>query len=189
MQAMFKGHRNGVTSLAFFPDGRSLVSASFDYSVRVWSIRSGSSKVLPATGSPSVFKCFSFSPNGCYIAAGNVDNSLWIWNLRTHGLVAKWPGHTESALHTEFTPDGKGLITGGSDNTVKYWDVSSLGNRQRPSTRMVLNEEQGFPLVWSFRGDSVRCILLYAPRLTEKPSYPRIFVIPLRCSLITPNGL
>jgi len=35
-----------------------------------------------------------------------------------------------------FTPDGRGLVSGGQDKTLKYWDVSRLadgaGGRQNP---------------------------------------------------------
>ena len=48
-----------------------------------------------------------------------------------------------------FTPDGRGLVSGGGDNTLKYWDVSCLANgpggRQNPqgaSERGTLDEKQ-----------------------------------------------
>ena len=153
-----------ITSLAFSPNGRSLVSASTDQSARIWNIRDGSSKVLPVTGLPGYFMSVIFSPDGRYVAAGNFDHSLCIWDSRTHRLVAKWWGHTNSVWCTEFTPDGNGLISGGLDMTLKYWDVSLLGNRQGVSTGTVVNEERGFPEVQSFLGHYVRCLLLLSLR-------------------------
>ena len=153
---MLKGHRSTIYNVAFSPNGRSLVSASSDSSARIWSVRDGSSKVLPVIGSPNIFLSVVFSPNGRYIAAGNYDKSLWLWDSRTHRLVAKWTGHTDCVWYAVFTPDGKGLMSGGFDKTVKYWDVSLLGNRQGLSRRMV---EQGFPEVRCFVGHSVRCFL------------------------------
>ena len=44
---------------------------------------------------------------------------------------------------TEFTRDGNGLISGGLDKTVKYWDVSLLGIHLSASIGMVENEGQG----------------------------------------------
>ena len=46
-----------------------------------------------------------------------------------------------------FTPDGRGLVSGSSDNTLKYWDVSCLadgpGGRQNPaSERSTLDGKQ-----------------------------------------------
>ena len=156
---MLKGHKNIVSNVALSFNGRSLVSASYDRSVRIWNIRDGSSKILPVTGSPEDFLSIVCSPDGRYIAAGNSDNSIWIWDSRTHRLVVKWWGHKNWVWCMVFTPDGKGFMSGGSDETVKYWDVSSLGNRQALSTGMVLNEEDGFPLVRSFLGHSVRSVL------------------------------
>ena len=49
MRAMFIRHRHQVDGVAFSPDGRSLVSACKDSSVRIWNIRDGSSKQLPVT--------------------------------------------------------------------------------------------------------------------------------------------
>ena len=160
MRAMLKGHKEPVCNIAFSPNGRSLVSASYDCSVRMWNIRDGASKILPVTGSPSYFMSAVFSPDGQYVAAGNSDSSLCIWDYRTHRLVAKWLGHASSVWCTVFTPDGKGLMSGHSDKTIRYWDVGSLGNRQGMSTGTVVNEERGFPEVRSFLGHNVRCVLL-----------------------------
>ena len=161
---MLKGHTFPICEVAFSPNGRSLVSASDDRSVRIWSVRDGSSNVLPVIGSPNSFMSAAFSPDGRYVVAGNWDSSLWIWDSRTHRLVAMWRDHTNGVLCTVFTADGKGLMSGDSDNTVKHWDVSSLGHRQGASTGMVVNNEQGFPEVRSFLGHSVRCVYSLIPR-------------------------
>ena len=188
MRAMLKGHKHAITGIAFSPNGRSLVSASLDRSVWIWNIRDGSSKVLPVTGSPRYFYSVAFSPGGWYVAAGNSDKSLWIWDSRTHRLLAKWWGHSGSVVCTEFTADGKGLISGGLDNTVKYWDVSSLGNRRGASTGTIVNEEQAFPLVRRFLGHNVRA-LLYLTMQKENPLHPRTLFVPSLRSLIIINGL
>ena len=160
MRVMFKGHKSGVNNIDFSPDCHSLVSASDDKTVRIWNIRDGSSMVLPVTGSPSYFISVVFSPDGRYVAAGNVGKSLWIWDSRTHRLVAKWWGHTSGVWCIKFTPDSNGLISGGSDRTVKFWDISLLGDLQGVASGTVVNEEQCFPLLRSFSGHDVRCALL-----------------------------
>ena len=144
--------------MAVSPSGRSLVSASFDRSVRKWNIRDGSSKVLPVIGSPGIFTSVAFSPDGWYVAVGNYDESLWIWESRTHRLVAKWSGHTNSVSCIEFTPDGKGLLSGGLDKAVKYWDVSLLGNRR--GSGVPARTIEGCPEVRRFLGHIVRYFLI-----------------------------
>ena len=134
-------------SVTFSPDGRSLTSGSEDNSVRLWNIRDGSSKKLPAKDA-SFFVSVVFSPDGRYIAAGDLRNRLWIWNSRTHKLIAKWEGHRDCVWCVKFTPDGKGLMSGGTDNMVRYWDLSSLG-------REVVAPGQSFPLIRNFSGHTV----------------------------------
>ena len=77
---MLKGHKRIVYDVAFSPNGRSLVSASYDPSVCIWNIRDGSLKILPVTGSPRYFLSIVFRPDRQYFAAGNYDNSsLFDW--------------------------------------------------------------------------------------------------------------
>ena len=137
-------------TVTFSPDGRSLISGSDDNSVRLWNIRDGSFKKLPARRAGFVVSVV-FSPDGRYIAAGDLDKWLWIWASRTHKLIANWEGHRDCVWCVKFTPDGKGLISGGSDQTVNYWDVSSL----YPGEREVVASGQSFPLIRSFSGHSV----------------------------------
>jgi len=44
------------------------------------------------------------------------------------------------ALVPSVTPDGRGLVSGGSDGTLKYWDVSRLANElgDRPNSLWAL---------------------------------------------------
>ena len=161
---MFKlGHKYVINGIAFSPNGRFLVSGSDDRSVRIWNIRDGSSQVLPLTSKTGYFLSVAFSPNGRYIAAGNWDSSLCIWDFRTHNLVARWRGHRHSVRCIEFTHDGRGLMTGSADQTVKYWDLSLLGDRRGVSTGLAGKEEQGFPELRSLLGHSVRLLLFFSP--------------------------
>ena len=137
MRAMFR-HSQIVNSISFSPDGRFLVSASDDYSVRIWNLRDGSSKELPVTASGfESFLSVVFSPDGRYIAAGDTTGLLRIWDSRTHQLVANWKGHSDYVWCVEFTPDGKWLMSGSGDTTVKCWDVSSLGIHESISGRLL----------------------------------------------------
>jgi len=52
-------------------------------------------------------------------------------------------------LSVAFTPDGRGLVSGSSDKTLKYWDFSHSANgpggqpnSQGVSKRDTLNEEE-----------------------------------------------
>ena len=49
-----------------------------------------------------------------------------IWDARTGELLERLQGHRGSVYGVIFTPDGRGLVSGSVDKTLKYWDVSRL---------------------------------------------------------------
>ena len=51
-----------------------------------------------------------------------------IWDARTGELLETLRGHTRRVWDVAFTPDGRGLMSGSADETLKYWDVSRLAN-------------------------------------------------------------
>ena len=109
---------------------------------------------MPVTKITSHFLSVAFSPDGRYIAVGDFLNDLlWIWDSRRQRLVAKWPGHRSGVWCVEFTPDGKGLISGGDDGMVKYWDMTSLGSG---------SEQQSFPVIRRFSGHNVGQFCLFS---------------------------
>jgi len=52
-----------------------------------------------------------FNPDGRYIATGNSDGMLRIWNIRTSQLVETWAVHGKAVQSVAFTPDVKGLVS------------------------------------------------------------------------------
>lgn len=65
---------------------------------------------------------FSISPNGQFVAAGNLDTVVPFWDVNTTQLVEQLRGHSESVYSdtVTFTSDEK---SGSLDKTLKYWDV------------------------------------------------------------------
>ena len=124
LRAMFKEHMGDVFSLTFSPDGRFLVSGSYDDSVRIWRLRDGSSLELLDNALGYFSVCLS--PDGQHIAAANSDKSLRVWSTRTGKLMDKWLAHAESAHCVAFTSDGRGIVSGSNDKTIKYWDITSI---------------------------------------------------------------
>ena len=49
-----------------------------------------------------------------------------VWDVSTGQLVEKLRGHRKSVHSVAFTLDGKGLVSGSLDNTLKFWDFSGM---------------------------------------------------------------
>jgi WD40 repeat protein len=88
---VFRGHTEDVSSVAYSPDGKTLVSASSDKTVRVWMRQSGppsrsftTTKAVPLGG--------VFSPDGKSLAVVN-DNQPIVWDIPSsiaHRHSSRW---------------------------------------------------------------------------------------------------
>jgi len=93
-----------------------------------------------------------------------------IWDARTGGFLERLWGREDSAHSVAFTPDGRGLVSGSGDGTLKYWDVSRLANgrgdqsnslfasmRDRLNRKMGVGTREGIsPCTMNFIGHKVR---------------------------------
>ena len=101
-----------------------MVSTS-ENSVRLWNMRDGATKDLVDGNIGSYYTSATFSADGQYVAASHRDGMLRVWHVCTGQLMRRVKAHKDIAFDVGFTPDGMGLVSGGGDNTLKYWDISS----------------------------------------------------------------
>ncbi|KAG0269262.1 hypothetical protein BGZ95_002141 [Linnemannia exigua] len=120
--AALRGHENSVNSLAFSPDGKALVSGSYDKTARIWNVQERQSVQTLAEHTEPV-TAVSFSPTGLHVATGSDDRFVRIWSVRTGKLFYKLSGHTEEIGSLSYSPDSNllHLASGGRDMTIKLW--------------------------------------------------------------------
>jgi len=76
------GHTNWVWSVAFSPDGKTLVSSSYDRTVRLWDVTTGRC-IRTLTGHTSEIYSVSFSRDGQTVASGCADQTARLWDAST----------------------------------------------------------------------------------------------------------
>ena len=118
--------RGSVFSVAFSPDGRKLAAVVLDSGeTTLWDVGRGQHITTLTNERSSAAWVVAFSPDGTKIAVGTGtgNNTVELWEVATHQLIAAFPGHTGWVRTVAFSPDGTQLASGSVDGTVLLWDV------------------------------------------------------------------
>ena len=128
-----KGHKDWIFSVQFSSDGKSLITASRDKTIKVWDL---ASKKATATleKNPTDVKTAIFSPDGklavSTTGAWNKKAKKWegeirFWDIKNSKVSKTVKGHGDVIEAIAFSPDGNKLITAGKDQTAIIWDVKT----------------------------------------------------------------
>ncbi|MGO8926024.1 MAG: protein kinase domain-containing protein [Limisphaerales bacterium] len=119
-----RGHLSGVTSVAFSPDGRRIVTGSFDNTAKMWDAASGE-ELLTLKGHSGEVRSVAFSPDGQRIVTGSADKTARVWEAANGRELLTLKGHNDQVFSVAFSPDGQRIATGSYDYTAKVWEAAS----------------------------------------------------------------
>ena len=123
---IFRGHTDGVSSVAFSPNGRRVVSGSRDCTIRIWDTGTGELIAGPFEGHTYAVWAVAFSPDGTRVVSGSEDHTIRMWDTKAGELVAgPFEGHTYAVLSVAFSPDGRRVVSGSRDRTIRIWDAGT----------------------------------------------------------------
>jgi WD40 repeat protein len=129
--AKWTGHAERVSSVCWNRDGSRVVSGSEDGTARVW--EGGKTIIGPIKTGLTYVKAVIYLANSDMtgiIAIGGHSKTkefITIWNANTGNIITNLRGHTSTAYCLTQTVDGKTLISGSYDGSVRTWDTATWG--------------------------------------------------------------
>ena len=131
-----EGHENGVVNLAISPDGRRLVSASWDETIGVWDLASGE---LLQRFSDLPSNTIALSPDGQQVFSSDDGSDHVLWDLETGTIIRTFGEPSPDGAAVAFSPDGE-IVAGTIPSGIALWDVE---------TGEELLRRSGFSFVWN----------------------------------------
>jgi WD40 repeat protein len=116
-----RGHAGSVRACVVTPDGRRVVSASEDQTLKTWDLQTGH-EVATLDGHADRVGACAVTPDGRRVVSGSDDKTLKVWDLATGHEIATLKGHAHWVLVCAVTPDGRRVVSGSRDKTLKVWD-------------------------------------------------------------------
>src|SRR5262249_23816076 len=118
------GHTGVVRHTAFSPDGKRLVTASEDETMRLWNAADGE-LVAVLRGHTGAVVAAAFSPDGALLASSSADATVRLWDLGQLDCNGVLRGPTSYVYDVAFSPDGTRALSAAWDGTARLWDPST----------------------------------------------------------------
>jgi WD40 repeat protein/tRNA A-37 threonylcarbamoyl transferase component Bud32 len=129
-----KGRPRLVFATAASPDSRLLAVGGRDREVRLFDAVTGRERsALP--GMTEMVRSLAFSPDGRTLATGHFGTEsgvVRLWNLETQKPVRELKAHAGSVTSMVFADEGKYLISGSDDATVRIWNLAADPKAEPP---------------------------------------------------------
>ena len=107
-----------VSAVTITADGRRVVSASEDKTLKVWDLETGREERTLQGHQNSVY-AVAITPDGRWVASGSYDKTLKVWNLETGALICTF--NCEGIVPcAAVAPDGRTFVAGDAAGRVCF---------------------------------------------------------------------
>ncbi|MEH1792998.1 nSTAND1 domain-containing NTPase, partial [Nostoc sp.] len=119
----WRGHKEGVISVAFSPNSDGIISVGFNGTVCLWDFQ-GNTITQPWHKHESKIICVAFSSDSKFIVSGSSDSTVRLWDIQGNPIGQPWHGHEGHVNSVAFSPDDKFIISGSCDRTIRLWNIN-----------------------------------------------------------------
>ncbi|XP_055954643.1 WD repeat-containing protein 3 [Patella vulgata] len=132
------GHRTDVRTLCFSSDNTAIVTVSAE-SAKLWN---RSSVKCIRTMSCDYSLCSVFAPGDRHIILGTKAGKLQIFDIASGDLLEDIEAHDSTIYSISLSPDKRGILTGSSDKTVKFWNFELVNQEGSSSKRLTVQHSR-----------------------------------------------
>ncbi|RKZ38111.1 MAG: hypothetical protein DRQ49_15140 [Gammaproteobacteria bacterium] len=127
---ILKGHKYGVSSVAFSPDGKILASGSLDNTIKLWKVKTGTlistlgDGIFFSEGHKKAVNSVAFTKDGKQLVSGGVDKTVKVWGINTGKVLQTLNGHKDEVTSIAITTYEDNILviaSGSQDKTIKLW--------------------------------------------------------------------
>ncbi|XP_037551896.1 apoptotic protease-activating factor 1 [Nematolebias whitei] len=122
---VLQGHKDQVRCFALLSDSTNdlrLLSWSFDDTVKVWDVASGTKLQDLDAHQGAILSCH-VSPDRCLFATTSADKTAKVWSCESWQCEYVLRGHQECVRSCRFSWDGQRLATGDDNGEIRLWSV------------------------------------------------------------------
>ncbi|XP_034725083.1 U3 small nucleolar RNA-interacting protein 2 isoform X1 [Etheostoma cragini] len=130
---VLRGHKLPITCLVISSDDKFIFSAAKDCSIIKWDVVAGKKlHTIPGgrkgtedrhVGHTGHILCMAISSDGKYLATGDVNKLIMIWEAETCKHLYKFTGHKGPVSGLSFRKGTHDLYSASHDRSIKVWNV------------------------------------------------------------------
>lgn len=121
---IFKGHYGQINQVHYSPDGKKLLTASDDGTIKEWLTATG--KLLQTfSGHDDKVVSAWYSPDGQKIVSASYDTFVKEWSVATGTELASYEHPHSKVNNAVYAPDGTKILSCADDRLIREWNIAS----------------------------------------------------------------
>ncbi|KAL0275371.1 UNVERIFIED_CONTAM: hypothetical protein PYX00_003232 [Menopon gallinae] len=132
-------HTDWVNDIVLCCNGKHLISASSDTTVKVWNTSKGFCMSTLRTHKDYV-KALAYAKDREQVASGGLDKAIFLWDINTLTALtasnntvttSSLPGNKDSIYSLAMNPSGSVILSGSTEKVIRVWDPRSCSKQMK----------------------------------------------------------
>ena len=194
------GNTSNFFCMAISPDGQWIAQGDKFMTSSFINLAAGTSRLFTTRSGTSVHAIsLAFSPDSKHIAG--CGDIIYIWDLETGKEICRLVGHTEHVVAVTFSRDGRLVISGSEDGTIRIWNWR-LGCNERvtggnpeissltfsPDGTSVISGSRNATIFWNARSGRSEQMKLFDESISNSSGYKGVTFSPDGCQIASFTG-